>query len=155
MFMPKEAAGIVVYRKMKNRLEVFLCHPGGPLYKNKDLGVWQIPKGEFESNEEAFDAAKREFREETSQTIEGEFVKLTPVKYKTGKIVYAWAVEGNVDETKVKSNLFSMEWPPKSGKQMEFPEVDRGEWFVAEEAKKKILPALSPFIIQLEEILKA
>jgi predicted NUDIX family NTP pyrophosphohydrolase len=147
--MPKQAAGIIVYRKNKKELEIFLCHPGGPLYKNRDEGVWQIPKGEFETNEDPFDAAKREFKEETSQTIEGEFVKLAPVKYKTGKIVYAWAIEGNVDETKVKSNLFSMEWPPKSGKQMEFPEVDRGKWFSVIEAKKKILPALSPFIDQL------
>ena len=149
--MKKQAAGILVYRKKNKKLEVFLCHPGGPLYKNRDAGVWQIPKGEFELNEDPFDAAKREFKEETSQTIEGEFVKLTPVKYKTGKIVYAWSVKGDVDEKKVKSNLFKMEWPPKSGKQMEFPEVDRGEWFEINEAKRKILPALIPFIEEIEK----
>jgi predicted NUDIX family NTP pyrophosphohydrolase len=151
--MPKQAAGILVYRKKKNRLEVFLCHPGGPLYKNRDAGVWQIPKGEFELDEDPFKAAKREFKEETGQEIDGEFTKLTPIKYKTGKIVYAWAVEGNVAEGEVKSNLFSMEWPPKSGKQAEFPEVDRGEWFEVEEARKKILPALIPFIVEVAEML--
>jgi predicted NUDIX family NTP pyrophosphohydrolase len=152
--MPKQAAGILVYRIKDKEQEVFLCHPGGPIHKNKDLGAWQIPKGEFENEEKPFDAAKREFAEETGQEISGEFIELKPVKYKSGKIIYAWAVKGDVDEKKIKSNLFSMEWPPRSGKQQEFPEVDRGEWFTIEEAKKKILPALIPFIDELVEKLQ-
>jgi predicted NUDIX family NTP pyrophosphohydrolase len=149
--MPKQAAGILVYRKSKSKSEVFLCHPGGPLYKNRDDGVWQFPKGEFESDEDPFAAAKREFKEEVGHEIEGEFEKLKPVKYKTGKIVHAWAVEGNPAGGEVKSNLFSMEWPPKSGRQAEFPEVDRCEWFEIEVARIKILPALVPFINEIEE----
>jgi len=152
--MPKQAAGILVYRTENKQLEVFLCHPGGPIHKNKDLGSWQIPKGEFENDEKPFDAARREFKEETGQEVDGKFIELKPVKYKSGKIVYAWAVEGEVDENKIKSNFFSMEWPPKSGKQQEFPEVDRGEWFSIEEAKQKILPVLVPFIDGLVEKLQ-
>lgn len=148
--MPKQAAGILVYRKQNKTLEVFLVHPGGPLHKNKDLGSWQIPKGEFETDEEPFAAAKREFEEETGQKIEGDFFQLQPVKYKSGKIIYGWAVEGIVDETKVKSNLFSLEWPPRSGKQQQFPEVDRGEWFSLERGREKILPALIPFLDELD-----
>src|SRR6185503_13076551 len=144
--MPKQAAGILVYRNRKTDLEVFLVHPGGPIHQKKDLGSWQIPKGEFENDEQPFAAAKREFKEETGQSIDGDFLELRPVKYKSGKIVYAWAVEGDVDESKVKSNLFTMEWPPKSGRQKEFPEVDRGEWFPIATAKEKILPALIPFL---------
>jgi predicted NUDIX family NTP pyrophosphohydrolase len=149
--MPKQAAGILVYRKKNKCVEAFLVHPGGPLHKNKDLGSWQIPKGEFENDEQPFDAAKREFKEETGQEVDGNFFELKPVKYKSGKIVYAWAVEGNVDEKKIASNLFSMEWPPRSGRQQEFPEVDRGEWFSIVDARRKILPALVPFLEELEE----
>lgn|SRR6185369_12198893 len=152
--MSKQAAGILVYRTKNKNQEVFLVHPGGPIHKNKDLGAWQIPKGEFENDEKPFDAAKREFTEETSQQVNGEFIELKPVKYRSGKIIYAWAVEGNVDENKIESNLFSMEWPPKSGKQQEFPEVDRGEWFLITEAKKKILPALIPLLDELLEKLQ-
>ena len=153
--MPKQAAGILVYRIKNKRLEVFLVHPGGPIHKNKDIGAWQIPKGEFESDEQPFDAAKREFTEETGQEVDGKFIELKPAKYKSGKIVFAWAVEGEVDENKITSNFFSMEWPPKSGRQQEFPEVDRGKWFTVEEAKQKILPALVPFIDELVEKLQA
>src|ERR1043165_5016341 len=109
--MPKKSAGILVYRIKNKKKELFLCHPGGPFYKRKDAGVWTIPKGEFEEGEEPFDAAKREFAEETGQTIEGKFTPLTPVKYKNGKIVYAWLVEGEVDAETVKSNTFPLEWP--------------------------------------------
>ena len=147
--MPKQAAGILVYRTKNKQPEVFLVHPGGPIHKNKDLAAWQIPKGEFENDENPFDAAKREFKEETGQEVNGKFIELKPVKYKTGKTVFAWAVEGEVDENKVKSNLFSMEWPPRSGKQEDFPEVDRGGWFSIVEAKKKILPALIPLLDEL------
>ena len=126
----KKSAGILLYRVNNKKPEIFLCHPGGPFYKNKDAGVWTIPKGEFEDQEEPLTAAKREFKEETGIDVEGEFVPLKPVIYKRGgKIVYAWAVEGNIDSSKIKSNSFPLEWPPKSGKYIDVPEVDRGEWF--------------------------
>ena len=147
MVMLKQSAGILLYRKRSNGTEIFLCHPGGPFYKNKDAGAWTIPKGEFDDDEEPLAAAKREFQEETGQEISGEFISLKPVKYKDGrKIVYAWAVEGEIDVTLVKSNLFSLEWPPKSGKYIDVPEVDRGEWFSVEMAKRKILPSLTPLL---------
>jgi len=150
--MPKLSAGILVYRIRNKILEVFLCHPGGPFYKNKDNGVWTIPKGEFDENEEAFSAAKREFQEETGQQIDGDFVPMKPIKYKDGrKIVYAWAVEGEVDVTRIKSNVFPLEWPPKSGKFIEVPEVDKGDWFTIEIAKQKILSSLSPLLEDLVE----
>ena len=149
--MPKLSAGILVYRVRKIEVEVFLCHPGGPFYKNKDNAVWTFPKGELDDNEDVFIAAKREFQEETGQTINGDFIQMKPVKYKDGrKIVYAWAVEGNVDETNIKSNTFSLEWPPKSGKSIEIPEVDKGDWFTIEVARQKILPSLSPFLDSLQ-----
>jgi predicted NUDIX family NTP pyrophosphohydrolase len=141
--MPKQSAGILLYRTKNKNPEVFLCHPGGPFYKNKDTGVWTIPKGEFENEEEPLAAAKREFKEETGQEVNGVFSQLKPVKYKNGKIVYAWAVEGDIDPASLQSNLFPLEWPPKSGKYIDVPEVDRGEWFTIEIAKQKILPALS------------
>ncbi|HEV8504331.1 MAG TPA: NUDIX domain-containing protein [Chitinophagaceae bacterium] len=150
--MPKLSAGILVYRMKKKMIEVFLCHPGGPFYKNKDNGVWTIPKGEFDETEEAFIAAKREFEEETGQKINGDFIAMKPIRYKDGrKIVYAWAVEGDVDTANIKSNTFLLEWPPKSGKHIETPEVDKGEWFTIEEAKQKILPSLSQLIEDLVE----
>lgn len=152
--MLKQSAGILLYRIREKRPEVFLCHPGGPFYKSKDLGVWTIPKGEF-VDEEPLAAAKREFEEETGQKIEGGFIPLAPVKYKSGgKIVYAWAVKGEVDVSGIKSNTFPLEWPPKSGKVVEFPEVDRGEWFTIETAIKKILPALSPLLEDLQQKIK-
>ena len=138
--MPKLSAGILLYRINDKKPEVFLCHPGGPFYKNKDDGAWSIPKGEFESDEEPLVAAKREFREEIGQEITGEFVALKPIKYKDGrKIVYAWAVKGDLDSSTIRSNTFPLEWPPKSGKFVETPEVDRAAWFSIEEARKKIL----------------
>lgn len=143
--MAKQSAGILLYRTKNKRTEVFLCHPGGPFYKNKDNGVWSIPKGEF-TDEDALTAAKREFKEETGFDINGEFIPLKPVKYKSGKIVYAWAVEGDIDPDSVESNVFSLEWPPKSGKYIDVPEMDRAEWFDLDTAKKKILEALLPLL---------
>jgi predicted NUDIX family NTP pyrophosphohydrolase len=147
--MAKQSAGILLYRIKNKNPEVFLCHPGGPFYKNKDTAVWTIPKGEFENEEEPLVAAKREFKEETGQEVTGSFLPLKPVKYRNGKIVYAWAVEGDIDPASVQSNLFPLEWPPKSGKYIDVPEVDKGEWFSIETAKQKILPALSPLLDDL------
>jgi len=152
LLMAKLSAGILVYRKRKKEIEIFLCHPGGPFYKSKDNGVWTIPKGEFDETEEAFVAAKREFEEETGQKVSGNFTPMNPVRYKDGrKIVYAWAVEGDVDTANIRSNTFSLEWPPKSGKYIETPEVDRGEWFTIEVARQKIVPSLFPLLEDLVE----
>src|SRR5579862_6732951 len=123
--MSKQSAGILLYRKVEGQLEVFLIHPGGPYFKNKDEGAWSIPKGEFVEGEEALDAAKREFEEETGQKIEGNFTALKPIVQKSGKKVFAWAVEGDIDPDTIKSNEFEIEWPPKSGKKQSFAEVDR------------------------------
>ena len=152
LLMAKLSAGILVYRKRKKEIEIFLCHPGGPFYKSKDNGVWTIPKGEFDETEEAFVAAKREFEEETGQKVSGNFTPMKPVRYKDGrKIVYAWAVEGDVDTANIRSNTFSLEWPPKSGKYIETPEVDRAAWFTIEVARQKILPSLFPLLEDLVE----
>jgi predicted NUDIX family NTP pyrophosphohydrolase len=134
-------------------LEVFLVHPGGPFWEKKDDGSWSIPKGEYEADADALQAARREFTEETSFTAEGAFVALTPLKQPSGKLVSAWAVEGDVDPTKLSSNTFRMEWPPKSGTQREFPEVDRGEWFDLQTARRKLVPGQVPFVTELESIL--
>jgi predicted NUDIX family NTP pyrophosphohydrolase len=147
--MVKQSAGILVYRKRKNQIEIFLVHPGGPFWLKKDLGVWSIPKGEIEEGEEPFDVALREFKEETGQTISGKFVPLNSVKQKGGKIITAWAVEGDADQGKIISNTFEMEWPPKSGKMKAFPEVDKAEWFAINVAKEKINPAQIAFIDEL------
>ena len=134
-------------------LEVFLVHPGGPFWEKKDDGSWSIPKGEYEADADALQAARREFTEETSFTAEGAFVALTPLKQPSGKLVSAWAVEGDVDPTKLSSNTFRMEWPPKSGTQREFPEVDRGEWFDLQTARRKLVPGQVPCVTELESIL--
>jgi predicted NUDIX family NTP pyrophosphohydrolase len=136
--MSKQSAGILLYRKINSQLQVFLVHPGGPFFKNKDLGAWSIPKGEFLDDEDALVAAKREFLEETGQVIDGNFIPLNPVILKSGKKVYAWAVEGDIDHEIIVSNLFEMEWPSKSGKKQSFPEIDRAAWFDVETAKLKI-----------------
>jgi predicted NUDIX family NTP pyrophosphohydrolase len=150
--MTKKSAGILLYRFKNNFLEVYLVHPGGPLYKNKDEGVWTIPKGEF-TDEDPLDAAKREFTEETGFQPPENFIELTPIKQKSGKLVFTWAAKGDVEAEKTKSNLFEMEWPPKSGKKQKFPEVDRANWFSIDEAKKKIMPAQVVLIDELSAIL--
>jgi predicted NUDIX family NTP pyrophosphohydrolase len=136
--MPKRSAGILLYRKTNNLLQFFLVHPGGPFFKNKDAGAWSIPKGEFLDEEDPLVAAKREFMEETGHAIDGNFIPLKPVTLKSGKIVHAWAVERDIDHETIFSNLFEMEWPPKSGKKQSFPEIDRAGWFEPDEAKAKI-----------------
>jgi len=144
----KNAAGLLLYRR-HGELEIFLVHPGGPFWVKKDAGAWSLPKGEIGEGEDPLQAAKREFTEETGFSIDGEFRRLNPVKQSGGKIVHAWAIEADCDPAQVQSNLFSMEWPPKSGQKKEFPEVDRAGWFEIPEARKRILAAQIGFIDQL------
>lgn len=151
--MPKQSAGILLYRKVDHQLQVFLVHPGGPFFKNKDAGAWSIPKGEFEDDEDPLLAAKREFLEETGQAIDGEFIKLSPIKLKSGKTVHAWAIEGDIDHDTIASNVFEIEWPPRSGKKASFPEVDRAGWFDVAEAKVKVNSAQVKLIEELVGIL--
>ena len=146
--MPKRSAGLLMYRR-NDLLEVLLAHPGGPFWAKKDMGAWSIPKGEFYSGEDPLLAAKREFEEETGITPEGEFIALGELKQAGGKIVTAWAVEGDCDPSTLKSNTFSMEWPPRSGRMAEFPEVDRWEWFSVEEAEERILAGQRVFLERL------
>ena len=149
----KKSAGILLYRLKNEVPEIFLVHPGGPFYRKKDAGIWSIPKGEF-TDEEPFVAAKREFEEETGTEIEGNFIELAPIRLMSGKILYAWAVEGDLDHTLVNSNFFKLEWPPKSKKIQEFPEIDRGEWFTVDIAKQKIGVSQIPIIDELLNKLK-
>ena len=148
----KFTAGLLLFRRC-GELEVLLIHPGGPFWAKKDLGAWSLPKGEIEENEEPLDAAKREFAEETGFAVSGEFLPLNPIRQSGGKIVHAWAVEGDCDAARVQSNLFSMEWPPKSGTLRQFPEVDRAAWFSIPEAGRRILPAQKDFLEQLSSLL--
>ena len=134
----RQTAGILMHRLRNSNLEVFLVHPGGPYWAKKDVGAWSIPKGEVGEDENPLEAAKREFHEETGFVAEGNFIELTPVKQPGGKFVYAWAVEGDCEAESIKSNIFSLEWPPRSGRREEFPEVDRAQWFILELAKEKI-----------------
>ncbi|MCG6969216.1 MAG: NUDIX domain-containing protein [Gammaproteobacteria bacterium] len=150
--MAKTSAGILLYRRAKYGLEVLLVHPGGPFWAQKDSGAWSIPKGEFESGEDALVAAKREFAEETGFEIEKEFIELEPVKQSAVKTVYAWAAEGDLDASAICSNTFSLQWPPKSGRYEEFPEVDRAEWFDLPTAKRKIVAGQLSLLAQLEAL---
>ncbi|MDB5197022.1 MAG: hypothetical protein JWP88_1393 [Flaviaesturariibacter sp.] len=146
----RKSAGILLYRFLaSNEVEVFLVHPGGPFWKGKETGVWSIPKGEYEDEEEPLSAAKREFAEETGSTVEGPFIQLTPIKQKAGKLVAAWAAEGHIDANAIVSNSFKLQWPPKSGKWQTVPEVDKAAWFSIESAKEAINPAQVPFIDEL------
>jgi predicted NUDIX family NTP pyrophosphohydrolase len=149
--MPKSSAGLLMYRRCNDRLEVLLAHPGGPFWAKKDLGAWSIPKGEVDSDEDALQAAEREFEEESGVVPQGDFIALGEVKQAGGKIVTAWAVEGDCDPSTLKSNTFSMEWPPRSGRKAEFPEVDRWAWFPLEEAGEKILAGQKVFLERLVE----
>ena len=149
----RQSAGIVLYRNPSSALEIFLVHPGGPFWESKDLGAWSIPKGEFAENEEPLAAAIREFEEETGYKVDGGFRELLPVKQKSGKLVRAWALEGSIDEKNIKSNTFNLEWPPRSGKFMQFPEVDKGEWFGVDSALQKINASQAGFITQLLDLL--
>jgi len=150
--MPKVSAGLLLFRKKKDALEVFLAHPGGPFFANRDSGVWGIPKGEIDEGENALAAAQREFEEETGFQARGPFLALTAVTQKGGKLVQAWAFEGDCDPVRMKSNTFTMEWPPRSGNQQKFPEVDRGAWFSLSEAKIVINPAQISFLDELQRL---
>jgi predicted NUDIX family NTP pyrophosphohydrolase len=150
----KQSAGILAYRRSGDEWQVFLVHPGGPFWAKKDHGAWSIPKGEFLEEEDPLLAARREFREEVGQDIVGEFVKLTLRRQKSGKTIHAWAVEGDVDETRLISNEFEMEWPPRSGKMQRFAEVDAGKWFSFAEAKIGINPGQIPILEELALLLE-
>jgi predicted NUDIX family NTP pyrophosphohydrolase len=138
-----------MYRVREGKLQVFLAHPGGPFYARKDEGTWSIPKGEPETGEELIETARREFREETGLVPSGPFIPLQPIRQKGGKFVHAWAFAGDCDGQEVVSNVFTMEWPPGSGRAMTFPEVDRAEFFDVPVARKKIKPAQVPLIDEL------
>ena len=148
----KTSAGLVVYRFRDGRLEVFLAHPGGPFFARKDEGHWSIPKGEVESGEALFEAARREFEEEIGVRIpaEGPFLELGAIRQKGGKIVYAWGVEKDFELSELpQTSTFTMEWPPRSGRRQTFPEIDRARFFPLEEARRKIKPAQWPLLERL------
>ncbi len=151
--MPKISSGLLMYRRRDGRLQVLLVHLGGPFWKNKDEGAWSIPKGEVDANEDLLLCARREFEEELGVAPAGNFVELTPIKQKGGKIVHAWCFEGDLDASSIRSNTFTMEWPPKSGKTTSFPEVDRAEWFDLETARKKINAGQMAIIDGLERLM--
>jgi len=151
--MPKTSAGLIMYRRREGNLEVLLVHPGGPFWQRKDEGAWTIGKGELAPGEDALEAARREFEEETGIKPQGPFLELAPIRQKGGKIVQAWAFRCDCDPGEIKSNTFTMEWPPHSGKKQEFPEVDRAKWFSIESARRKILKGQADFLTQLEDML--
>jgi len=136
--MPRISAGILMYRLKDERLQVLLVHPGGPFWAKKDEGAWSIPKGLIDQGEDPLEAAKREFEEETGFSVSGRFISIGEVRLGSGKIIKAWAVKGDLDPSGIRSNTFRMQWPPRSGRVQEFPEVDRAEWFDIEEAQKRI-----------------
>lgn len=147
------SSGILLYHRRNGNLEVFLVHPGGPYWKKKDDQAWSIPKGELAEGEEPLKNAKREFHEETGSEVIGNFQELTPLKQPSGKIIYAWALEGEIDPASVRSNTFAIEWPPGSGVLQEFPEIDKGDWFGIQAAYKKILPGQRGFLDQVQDLL--
>ncbi|ANE49795.1 NUDIX domain-containing protein [Flavisolibacter tropicus] len=145
----RKSAGILLYRKEKSKIEVLLVHPGGPFWAQKDLGVWSIPKGEYNENEDPLLAAVREVEEETGYRPQGPFLPLAPIKQKAGKQVMAWAAEGDLNPETIKSNTFKLQWPPNSGKWITIPEVDKAGWFSPAVAKQKIIPTQIPLIVEL------
>lgn len=149
--MPRQSAGLLLYRRSQGRLEVFLVHPGGPFWKTKDQGAWSIPKGEAAEADDLFETAVRELREETGFDATGPAVALPPVKQAGGKTVHAWAMEAELDADAIVSNTFTMEWPPRSGRMQEFPEVDRAAWFDVTEARRRINAGQVPLLDALEE----
>ena len=155
--MPKKSSGLLLFRRNSqgSQLEIFLVHPGGPFWRKKDEGAWSIPKGEFAADEDPLAAAKREFKEETGgEPPLGDYLTLKPIKQAGGKVVHAWAIEGDFDPAALQSNTFLQEWPPHSGRMQEFPEVDRAEWFLPDNAKQKILTGQIPLIDELMTTLR-
>jgi predicted NUDIX family NTP pyrophosphohydrolase len=153
--VPARSAGILLFRRGAAGLEVLLVHPGGPFWARKDLGAWSIPKGEHDDDEAPLDCARREFAEETGTALpEGELVELGEIRQKSGKRVAAWAAEGDLDPATVRSNTFELEWPPRSGRRQEFPEVDRAEWFGLDAARERLLPAQVEFLDRLAAALQ-
>ena len=150
--MPRISAGLLMYRVQDDKLQVLLAHPGGPFSKKKDDGYWTIPKGEIEPGENMFEAAMREFEEETGVRPTGPFIELTPIKQKGGKVVHAWAFKGDCNPAEIVSNTFTMEWPPHSGRQMEFPEIDRADFFDVAEASRKIKAPQMAMVEECERI---
>jgi predicted NUDIX family NTP pyrophosphohydrolase len=149
------SAGLLLFRRRAGRLEVLLAHPGGPFWANRDAGAWTVPKGLAEPGEDLLSAARREFAEETGLRPDGPFLPLGDVRQKAGKVVHAWACEGDADPDRLTSNTMSVEWPPGSGKRVEFPEVDRCAWFGPTEARAKLNPAQAAFVDRLEAALAA
>jgi predicted NUDIX family NTP pyrophosphohydrolase len=153
--MPKRSAGLMMFRRLRDGLEVFLVHPGGPLWAKKDQGAWTLPKGEYGSDENPLSAAQREFEEETGFSATGDFLELGTIKQKSGKVVTAWAFEGDCDPDKLTSNTCEIEWPPRSGRRLEIPEVDRGRWFSLEEARSYIREEQRPLLDALIQLKSA
>jgi predicted NUDIX family NTP pyrophosphohydrolase len=149
----KRSAGLLLYRRLGTAFELFLVHPGGPFWAKEDLGAWSIPKGEYADGEEPLDAARREFTEETGFAAPANAVALGEVKQAGGKIVIAWAAEGDCDPERMVSNVCSIEWPPRSGRMIEIPEADRGGWFALDDARERILKSQRPFLERLAGIL--
>jgi predicted NUDIX family NTP pyrophosphohydrolase len=148
---PKRSAGLLMFRKHEGKLEVFLVHPGGPFWAKKNEGAWTLPKGEYEAGEDPLAAARREFHEETGFLASGHFIELGSVQQKSGKIVVAWAFEGDCNPDQLVSNTCEIEWPPRSGKRIEIPEVDRGRWYELSEAHKYIREEQSKLLHALVE----
>jgi predicted NUDIX family NTP pyrophosphohydrolase len=149
--MPKRSAGLLMYRLREGHLEIFLVHPGGPFWAKKDLGAWSISKGEYVEGEPPLEAARREFEEETGFAADGDFLELGAVQQAGGKVVMAWAFEGDCDPSKLISNRCEIEWPPRSGRKIEILEVDRGDWFSIAEARERILKSQAPLLDRLQQ----
>lgn len=147
--MKAVSAGLLMFRKCDGQLQVLLVHPGGPFWRKKDEGAWSIPKGEYDETENPLEAAKREFEEETSIKPDGEFIPLDAIRQGSGKVIKVWAFEANCSPKTIRSNTFSMEWPPNSGHQQEFPEVDRADWFNLDDARKRIVKGQVGFLDRL------
>jgi predicted NUDIX family NTP pyrophosphohydrolase len=154
--MAKRSAGILLYRRGADGIEVLLVHPGGPFWQRKDMGAWSIPKGEVGDGEDELERALREFEEETGTALPpGELVELGAIRQRGGKTVTAWAAAGDLDPAQVRSNTFELEWPPRSGRTQAFPEIDRAEWFPLAAARAKLNPAQAELIDRLEALLSA
>jgi predicted NUDIX family NTP pyrophosphohydrolase len=144
--LTKRSAGLLMYRRRESEVEVFLVHPGGPFWEKKDAGAWTLPKGEYAEDENPLEAAKREFQEETGFPVGDGFIELGQIRQASGKLVSAWAFEGDCDPSKLVSNHCQVEWPPRSGRRIDIPEVDRGEWFSIPAARERILKSQEPLL---------